>query len=103
MQSPNDSQDLESSHVYMHDPPGLQEEEEIKNVDDPIIREMLDEWAIGNSFQEDNRAVTVHGKRPKKQNQREIAIEQPSFQESPIMMQRGKSKPSDNMQARFYQ
>ena len=53
----------------------LQEEEEIKNEEDPIIREMLDEWAIGNDFQEDNRAVTVHGKRPKKPSVKERVIE----------------------------
>ena len=47
--------------------------EEIKNefgaVEDPVIREMLEEWDIASGQQcerEDNRAVTVHGKRNNK-------------------------------------
>jgi hypothetical protein len=41
----------------------FEQEEEMKNVEDPVIREMLSDWKIGNSFQEDERAQTVHGKR----------------------------------------
>lgn len=55
------SRDLEDSHIYLNN-----NDEELKNQhDDPIIREMMDEWEIANSFrqEEDNRAVTVHGKR----------------------------------------
>ena len=74
--SPNQSRDLEDCHIYLNN------HEEDKNHDDPVIKEMLDEWEIGNSFQEDNRAVTVQGKRNnknKKPNELSIAVDQPSF------------------------
>jgi hypothetical protein len=45
----------ENSHLYLNPHAFVGEEnEEIKNnnnnVEDPIIREMLDEWEIGSSF-----------------------------------------------------
>jgi hypothetical protein len=72
--SPNQEEepaDLESSHMDVNAPVSAPDyDEEIKNelgaVEDPVIREMLEEWDITSRQQcerEDNRAVTVHGKR----------------------------------------
>ena len=62
--------DLDNSQMHFNVEEGG-DEEEMKNVEDPVIREMLSDWKIGNSFQEDDRAQTVHGKRssrPKNEN-----------------------------------
>lgn len=68
----------------------FENEEEMKNVEDPVIREMLNDWKIGNSFQEDERAQTVHGKRSNRPKIEAIPfVQEPSFNESPIAMQRG--------------
>lgn len=65
MLSPNVSRDLDNSqmHFDVEEDNALEDEEEMKNAEDPVIREMLSDWKIGNSFQEDERAQTVHGKR----------------------------------------
>jgi len=62
MLSPNVSRDLDNSQMHFNSN-ALEDEEEMKNAEDPVIREMLSDWKIGNSFQEDDRAQTVHGKR----------------------------------------
>lgn len=57
MLSPNYSRDLDNSQMHFNvDAGDAFEHEEMKNVEDPVIREMLSDWKIGNSFQEDERA-----------------------------------------------
>ena len=53
---------MEDSHMY------LQPDEELKNEEDPVIKEMLDNWGVGGgqNYNEDDRAQTVHGKRNKR-------------------------------------
>ena len=56
MLSPNVSpRDLDSSQMHFNGG-AAEDEEEMKNAEDPVIREMLSDWKIGNSFQEDERA-----------------------------------------------
>ena len=82
MLSPNSSRDLDNSQMHFNVDAGdaFEHEEEMKNVDDPVIREMLSDWKIGNSFQEDERAQTVHGKRSSRpKNQAISVLQEPRF------------------------
>ena len=80
MLSPNVSpRDLDNSQMHFNVDEGgaAEDEEEMKNVEDPVIREMLSDWKIGNSFQEDDRAQTVHGKRSSRPKNE--AVQEPRF------------------------